>query len=413
MARFFYVAQDKNNLLSKGVFETDNRDEALKALLQKGLRPIKLDALTPEEKIDTKSGVAKVRIPRLLKANLGTFDQLIIIRHLGIILSTGTDILSALDILAHDAIKPAVKEILYNIKSRVSRGEKLSDALNAWHNQFNPVLISLVKSGELSGNLPSVLLSYAQELRKDYTFIRKLRGAIFYPTILIVALTAMIILILTVVTPRLKELFSSLKATPPFYTRIFFAASDFWLAHSVLIIITALVVGFGLFIALRKRSVRLRLLTALQYIPYINRIQRNITLMRFSRTVANLIHAGFSLKAALATTSDIVDLKFGKVLKDIADQSLEHGISMTEAMKKYPNAFPTILVSAVATGEKSGQLNVVLSQMSEFYEEDVIYSLETFLTLLEPVLLVIVGVIVGLLASSIIAPVYKLISTVH
>ncbi len=87
MARFFYVAQDKNNLLSKGVFEADNRDEALKAVLQKGLRPIKLDTLTPEEKIEKKSG-GKIRLPRFMKGNLSTFDQLIIIRHLGIILST-------------------------------------------------------------------------------------------------------------------------------------------------------------------------------------------------------------------------------------------------------------------------------------------------------------------------------------
>ncbi|MDI6821024.1 MAG: type II secretion system F family protein [Patescibacteria group bacterium] len=410
MPRYYYVAQDKNNIISKGVLDASDRDKALKEILQKGLRPIKLDALTAETRRGGgKFFSMKVGLPKFLSGSLTTLDQLIIVRHLGIILSTGTDILSGLEIIAKDAMKPLVRQILYDIKERVSRGEKLSDALNKWRQQFNPIFISLVKSGELSGNLPGVLISYSQELRKDYNFARKLKGAIFYPAILISSLFAMIILILSIVAPRLKELFSSLKAEPPFYTKILFGASDILINHTVLV--TILFVIFFLFIvyALKKRNLRLKLVAVLSYFPFLKKLQSKVALMRFSRTVASLIHAGFSLKAALLTTSEIVDIKYRKAIIEMVEKNLEHGISLADSMKKYPDFFPDILVSAVATGEKSGQLAVVLAQMAEFYEEDVIYGLETFLTILEPVLLLIVGTIIALLATSIIAPVYRLI----
>ncbi|MDI6734236.1 MAG: type II secretion system F family protein [Patescibacteria group bacterium] len=409
MSRYYYVAQDQNNVISKGVLDAPDRDKAIKAILQKGLRPIKLDALTPETQKGKGFLSMKIGMPKFLGGSITTLDQLIIVRHLGIILSTGTDILSGLEIIAKDAIKPLVRQVLYDIKERVSRGEKLSAALNKWKNQFNPVLINLVKSGELSGNLPGVLISYAQELRKDYNFSRKLKGAIFYPAILLTSLFAMVILILTVVAPRLKELFLSLKANPPFYTKILFWMSD--LVKNNFVLLSVLFVGIIIFLifALRNRRLRLKIASFLKYLPFLKKIQNKVALMRFSRTVASLIHAGFSLKAALTTVIEVIDPRYKEIITEMIEKNLEHGISLADSMRKYPDFFPDILISSVATGEKSGQLAVVLAQMSEFYEEDVIYSLETFLTILEPVLLLIVGVVIALLAASIIAPVYRLI----
>ncbi|MBI5732765.1 type II secretion system F family protein [Candidatus Jorgensenbacteria bacterium] len=410
MPRFFYVVQDKNNLVSKGVLDAPDRERALRSLLQKGLRPIKLESVTAEEeKKGKKLLTSRIKLPAFAGGSLSLFDQLMIVRQLGIILSTGTDLLSAIEVVAKDAIKPIIKQILYDIRSRVARGEKLSDAIAKWQKHFDPVFPSLVRSGELSGNLPGILNSYAQELKKDYTFVRKLKGALFYPVILITSLFGMMILILSMVAPRLKELFSQLKATPPFYTRILLAASDIWRNNMITIIVLLIVLILFLFIAFRNRQFRLKLIPLFRYIPIINRIQTKITLMRFCRTTASLIHAGFSLKSALKTTGEVVDVRYQKIITEMSEKSVEHGISLAESMKKYPSFFPDILISAIATGEKSGQLAVVFAQMSEFYEEDVIYSLETFLTILEPVLLLIVGAVVLLLALSIIAPVYRVI----
>lgn len=397
--RFFYVAQSQDKNVLKGELEAKDRNEVIDILSRKGLTPIKLEQVFKE------GGVGV----RIFGGRLNTFDQIIIIRQLGTILQTGTDLLTGLEIIAQDAIKPIVKKILYNIKDRVSKGEKFSDALGVWKNQFNPVFISLIKAGETSGNMPNILLSYAKELRKDYTFARKVKGAMVYPVILVAGLLAMIVLVLTIVTPRLKDLFFSIKAEPPIYTKAFFIASDFWLAYTV-----PISVAFGIFVILLSFAFRNKKLQRLGsfiiwHMPYLNKIQQNFNLMRFCKTVANLSDAGFTLKSALMTTSEVVSLNYRRVLINIAQEKLEKGISFADSLKQNQAFFPKILISTIATGEKSGQLSSVLNQMSEFYEEEIIYSLELFLTLIEPILLVIVGIIVGLMAASLIAPIYKLI----
>lgn len=407
MARFYYAAQDKQGTVVKGELEARERQDAIEALVKRGLTPIKLELMAGEEK----SKAGRLKAPFTLSRRLGIFDQITIIRHLGTILNTGTDILNGLEIIAQDAIKPLVKKILFDIKDRIGRGESFSDSIKVWQDQFNPVFINLVKAAEQGGNLPATLLSYAQELRKDYTFIRKLKGAMVYPAILVSALSVMVIIVLSVVTPRLKELFISLKAEPPFYTKFFFIASDLMLNYTVYLIIGVAIFAVALTFTLRVKKFQRRLGALLWHLPILKKIQKNLVLMRFSRTLAQLLQAGFSLKAALAVTGEILNIRYQQALKDI-QKRLEGGINFAEAIRAYPHLFPVILTSVIATGEKSGQLALVLNQMSEFYEEEVIYSLELILTLIEPVLLVVVGIIVGLLASSLISPIYRLIGSI-
>jgi type II secretory pathway component PulF len=348
-----------------------------------------------------------------LGKRLTVLDQIAMTRHLGTILNTGTDLMGGLEIIGRDAIKPMVRRIIYDIKSRISRGQKFSEALASWKGQFNPVFISLVRAGESSGNLPGILLAYAQELRKDYAFSRKLRGALVYPVILIAALMGMVVLILTVVIPRLKEVFASTKINPPVYTKFFFFISDFLLAHVVSIIVVFGVLLLVVFVLLQNNKTRRHMATLLWYLPFLNKIQKNITLNRFSKTLATLIDAGFTLQQGLVITGEVTGKKYELVLKSIARDKLEQGVLFSQALAEHKKYFPAIMVSVIATGEKSGQLSQVLKQMAEFYEEEVAYSLELFLTLIEPILLVVVGVIVALVASSLILPLYQLIGKIR
>ncbi|MEK7146934.1 MAG: type II secretion system F family protein, partial [Patescibacteria group bacterium] len=387
--KFYYAAQDKQGVLIKGDTEAVNRQDAINNLIKRGLTPIKIELAAGQQETGGRfSRFSKMQVSFGRRLNM--FDQIIFIRHLGTVLKSGTDILTGLDIIAQDAIKPLVKKIAYNIKDRLGKGESFSDAIKSWQNQFNPIFINLVKAGESSGNLPDILLSYSQELRKDYTFVRKLRGAMVYPAILITALGAMLIIVLSVVAPKLKELFISLKAEPPFYTKIFFVASDLWLNYTIFIIIAASIAVLFAFMSFRLKKVRLIANSLLWHLPILNKMQKNLSLMRFSKTTAHLLNAGFSLKGALTTASEIMNPKYQGAITDI-QKKLEQGIGFAEALREHPDLFPGILISVIATGEKSGQLVSVLNQMSEFYEEEIIYSLELLLTVIEPVLLLVVG----------------------
>lgn len=413
MSHFSFVAQDKYRTLVRGDIEAKNRTEAFEALTGRGLSPIQIELIALEEN-GLKAKISKIfSVPAIFGGKLTLFDQMTFVRNLGTLLNTGMDIITCLETIREDAIKPLVKRIANNLKSRITKGESLSAAFQAWHDDFNPVFVHLVRAGEASGTLPDVLVNYAQELRKEYTFRRKLRGSMIYPSVLIAALIGMIILILTVVIPRLKELFRSTKIEPPLYTKIFFTVSDIWLAAMPIIIGAAVLLTVVIIVMLQNKKLRRVLGLALWYIPLIKKIQKNLILMRFSKTIAALLNAGFALKSALSIASEGLIPNYRQALTEIAETKIERGISFSQGLSYYPKLFPHTYVSVVATGEKSGQLNRVLLQMAEFYEEDVAYALETFLTLVEPLLLIFVGLVVGLIASSLISPLYNLIGKIH
>ncbi len=408
MAHFYFAAQDKNRNIVQGDLEALDRDDAFEILAKRDLSPLRLDLIK-----ENTGGFKFLKFNISLGGGLDSLDEITLVRHLGTVMNAGTDLVSGLTMIGEDAVKPFVRKMVLGIKDRMLLGEKFSDALLPWKDQFNPLFLSLVRAGEASGTLPETLLSYANQLRKDNAFIRRLKSALVYPVILVVALITMLILILTVVTPRLKELFATTRSAPPFYTQVFFFASDFLLSHFFAVGLIGGVILLGLAISLANKKTRRKVATVLWYLPFLNKIQRNLTLMRFCKTISSLIGAGFSLKAALGTASEVAGAKFGPVLLEIANEKLERGIGFGAAIGEYPKFFPKILVSVLKTAEKSGQIRTVMAQMGDFYEEEVIYALELFLTLIEPTLLLIVGLIVGLIASSLIAPIYRLIGSIR
>lgn len=410
MPRFSFIAQNKEKAVSRGDIEAQTREKVIEVLMRRGLSPIKVELVAGGGK---SQGVFSKIAHFRFGSKLTVFDQIIIVRKLGTILNTGTDLLTGLEIIAQDSLKPDVRRICYDIKERVTRGQKLSDAIHAWKDQFNPVLVNLVRAGEASGNLPEILISYSQELRKDAAFVRKIKGAMIYPAILVTAMGAMIILVLSIVTPRIKELFSSLKSEPPWYTKIFFLASDLWLKYTTFFMIAIGVLLLLVFTGFKSRKVMRRITAVLWHLPLLNTIQKNLSLMRFAKTSANLLQAGFTLKETLLVASNVAGVNYENAVTDIAQKKLEAGISLADSFRYYPKLFPEIFVSLVATGEKSGGLGSVLAQLAEYYEEEVIYALDVMLTLIEPILLLVVGVIVALLASSLIAPIYKIIGSIH
>lgn len=387
----------------KGEVQAQDEKEAANLIARKGLLPLHI---TPLE--ETRAQRSK-KMTLSFRKGLTIFDQIIITRHLGTILTTGTDLLSGLDIIAQDAAKPLVKEIILDIRSRVATGESLYQAISMWKSQFNPVLLNLVRAGEVSGSLAQVLVNYAQELRKDYNFNRKVKGAMIYPLILISALVLMLAIVLWVVIPRLKDLFASTKLEPPFYTKLLFTASDIWVEHYLVIIILAGVAGAGGIIAWRNARFRRPITKLLWRLPYLKNIQQNYSLLRFCKSLATLIRAGIPLENALKITGQAIGAHYEDILKTIAEKNLVRGISLSDSLRQYPKYFPGILISVVATGEKSGQIDATLLHMAEFYEEEVVYALERFLVIIEPLLIMLVGVIIGLMAGSLIAPIYKFI----
>jgi type II secretory pathway component PulF len=345
----------------------------------------------------------------LTGGRLKAADMLFITRHLSALLDSGTDLLSALSIIEEEAPNSLIRIIISDIKTQIITGKTLADALTSWKKYFDPVFLNLVKAGEVSGNLSLVLRDYAAELRQTNAFLRKVQGAVFYPIILISSLLVMMILMLWLVMPRLEELFRSTGVQPQWYTNILFLLSRILRQNTILVAI--LFFGFIVFFVLssRHRGIRRYVANIVRHLPYISRIQRYFVLRVFTKTLSRLLKAGIDLRQALLITSDAVGPIYGEALRHIAEIQLERGESLSNSLKSYRRLFPVLLISSVAAGEKSGNISASLDQLAEFYEEETFYTLEHFVTIIEPLLIVIVGIVVGLMAGSLISPLYRFI----
>lgn len=404
--RFRYIIQEPSGTIRQGTLDAPNRAEAASALTRRGVAVMKLEAAG--------EGGARVFWRRLnlsvpLGKSLNRLDQLTVLRQLGTILNTGTDLITALDMVAENAVKPAVKNMLYGVRARVLAGESFAKALSPWERHFDPVFTNLVTAAEATGTLPAAFVSYAKELKKELEFSRQLRAAMVYPLILIAAVVIMLLIILMVVAPRIQELFATTTIEPPLYTRMFFYASNLLVNSTVSVAVVLGLLVVGSIAVVRTRKLRRIFAFLLWHLPLTRKVQMDLTLMRFSKTLSTLIKAGFPLKGSLLIAAGVVHSVYQRALTDIAQEKLERGIAFADALRHYPKLFPSILIGVIATGEKSGQLYDVLEQMGEFYEEESLYKLKTLLTLVEPILLTIVGVIVGVIAASLLAPIYRLI----
>jgi type IV pilus assembly protein PilC len=401
--RFTYTAQDKYGRVIKGEIEARDNKSALNLISSRGLTPITISAISGASHRASKFtmffGAGRLKVQ----------DMLFITRHLSALLDSGTDLLSALSIIEEEAPNSLIRIIVGDVKIQIIAGKTLADALTSWKKYFDPIFLNLVKAGEASGNLPATLRDYAAELRQTNAFMRKVQGAFFYPAILISALLAMMVLMLWLVMPRLEELFRSTGVQPQWYTNILFFLSRILRKNTILVAILFFTFILLFIFSSRHRGIRRYVANIVRHLPYISRIQNYFILRVFTRTLSRLLKAGIDLRRALLITSDAVGPIYGEALRHIAEIQLERGESLSNSLKSYRNLFPVLLISSVAAGERSGNIALALDQLAEFYEEETFYALEHFVTIIEPVLIVIVGIIVGLMAGSLISPLYRFV----
>jgi len=197
-----------------------------------------------------------------------------------------------------------------------------------------------------------------------------------------------------------------------FFTKIFFYASDIFREHTALVALGFTAIVIFAITAFKNKRLHRYFAKFFWHIPILANIQKHIALMRFSKTVSLLLKAGLPLKTTLETTSEVMPPTYQEAISAVSEQ-LQKGVYFSSSLRAYPRLFPNMLVSVIATGEKTGQLDAVLAETSDFYEEEALYSLEMFVTLIEPALLIIVGLIVAFMATSLISPVYKVVGTIR
>ncbi len=339
---------------------------------------------------------------------ISTKDQILLARNLSLMTRTGMPILESLHMIERQSHSSGMKKILSSVISDVENGQFLSTSLNRYQAAFGNLFINIIKVGEASGTLSENLGFLADELKKKQELRGKIVGALIYPAIIMLTTLGLIIVMTFVVFPKILPVFKSFKVKLPLSTRILISTNEFVLKHWLQIGL-----GLALFLGLvwllmRMKQVRFALDRALLYIPVVGPLIVIVHMALFARTLAVLLKSGTKIVEALSITTDIIpNLAYHQVLSKATEQ-IKAGAPLGKYLANYPRTFPVMFSQMVEVSETAGTLDATLSYLSGYYEGELDDATHTLVALMEPLLMVTMGGIVGFIVLSILLPIYSI-----
>ena len=393
-----YLASDKTGKMTEGEIDADNVGQVLQYLAGKELRPVNVTS-TGEE----------IKSLRGIFGGIRTSDKVFLTKYLSLMLRVGTDLLSAINILLADFEKPAVRSILLEIRDNLSRGRPFFEAFANHPKVFSPVFINLVKAAEASGNLQQTFEDLSESLQREAELKNHILSALIYPLILLFAATAITLFLVIFAIPRIAKVFTDSGITPPIFSRIVFGIGLFVNEHLLLLAIMVFGLGVPAVIFFTQHPIGRRLLDrAVVRMPLLKGLYREIAIQRFAATLSSLMQAGLPILNAVRITADVVGSEEYKMsLIRITDEGLAKGLTIGEAFRR-ETIFPRVVVNLVAISEKAGHLAEVLGTLAEFYASSIDAKIRALVSVLEPMLLMGMGLVVGSIALAIIVPIYQL-----
>ena len=356
----------------------------------------------------------RFKIPAWLSVNIGTgIKREEIIRtakNLSAMLAAGLSLSRALSVIERQSSNKYLKTVITKVSESIKKGSSFHDALIKYPKVFPGLFAAMVKAGEESGTLANTLTVIAIQMERAEELVRKIRGAMIYPIIIIAAVVIVGILMLIYVVPTLTSTFTQLGVQIPLATRIIVAVSNFMVAHVILVFsgLVVLVVGGIVFIHSKFGSGAV-LAMALR-LPVIGELVRETYTARTARTLSSLLSAGVPILDALSITKEVVRADaFAKVVEE-AEMRVKKGELLSTSFSEHTELYPILMSEMVMVGEETGKVAEMLKQIAEFYEEDVAEKTKDLSTIIEPVLMLFIGTIVGIFAVSMIAPIYSLSS---
>jgi type IV pilus assembly protein PilC len=341
-------------------------------------------------------------------------DKLVFTKHLATMINAGIPISEALETLNTQTKSKEFKQIIEKILKDVENGQDLSNALSKHKKVFDNFYISLVEVGEESGTLEKNLEFLSGQINKDYRLRKKIQGAMFYPIMVLTATLIMGVVITFFVLPKLTTFFTTLDIKLPITTRILIFIADTAQSYGIVLLIITILIAIGLRFAYQKPAVKLKFHILVLKIPIIKELIIDSQISRFSRNLGTLIKSGVPMNKALEVTADTLsNLKFRKDLLQV-QEALTKGkeIGKTMQSKDYWE-FPPLVTKMIEVGEKAGKIDETLLYLGEFYDEEVDDIAKNLSTIIEPILLLTIGLMVAFLALAIITPIYQLTGSIR
>lgn len=344
-----------------------------------------------------------------LFGNIKTHEKITIARNLGSMITAGLPVTRALQVMGKQSKNKKLKQLLTDLENDVSKGETLSDAMKKYPKVFSSLFVSMVKAGEESGNLASSLDVVASQMDKSYALTRKVKGALIYPGVIFTAMIAIAILMLIYMVPTLTATFEGIGATLPLSTRIIIASSKFLVDHTLIFLGSMGLFIFAILAFLRSAPGKRAFDVISLKIPVIGPLIKEVQSARTARTLSSLLTSGVNIVVAINVTIDVLQNHLYKKALETARDAITKGEPMSGVFNANENLYPVFVGEMVAVGEETGKISEMLLGVANFYEEEVDQKTKDLSTIIEPVLMIIIGAGVGVFAISMLAPTYSLV----
>lgn len=400
MAQFTYKARTPEGEARSGAVEARSSDAAVEALQRQNLivteiRPVAGPSLL-------------ARRGRLFE-RIKQRDIVIFSRQLSTLFQAQVPVIQSLRTLAAETESAALRTALAGVLEDVSGGSSLSQALARHPRVFSGLYVSMVRAGEESGKLEEVFLYLADHLERTYALVSKARNALMYPAFIFVAFIGVIVVMLVVVIPRLTSIFAELGQEVPFYTKLIIGISTFLQQWGIALLLALAVAGVIAWRYVRTKPGRYLYDGIKIRLPLVGGLLKKIYLTRLADNLSTLIVAGIPIIRALEITGDVVsNAVYQRIIADAAE-SVKAGNSISASFERH-REIPPLITQMIRVGEESGKLDFILKSAAGFYQRDVDNLLENFVSLIEPALIVFLGLGVGVLVAAVLVPLYNLSS---
>lgn len=403
MPVFSYAAKNMAGEEQKGSREAKDKFELAKVLRQEGWTLI-----IAEEKGNAK-GEFSLSIP--IFSHVSVAERMLFARNLSVMVAAGLPLARSLEILSHESRNAKFKSVLLSVAASISRGANFSQSLKDFPNIFSSLFVAMVASGEKTGKLEEALKLIAFQLKREYDLNRKIKGAMIYPSVIIFAMIAIAALMLVFVVPTLISTFKDLNIELPLLTRIVIGISDFFVNNLISGLLGTLIFIFGIYFTAKTKRGHDFIDAVLLKIPVISGLVKRNNAARTCRTLGSLIGAGVDILDALEITRDVLQNHYYKeILKD-ARVVVEKGEAISKTFIQNSKYYPSLVGEMIAIGEETGKLSDMLHRLAVFYESEVGQATKDLSTIIEPVLMIIIGAVVGLFAVSMMQPLYSIVDS--
>ena len=345
--------------------------------------------------------------------SIKAIEKITFARNLGSMIEAGLSVTRALTVMEKQSKNKKLKAILNSLNENISKGQSLSDGMKEYPKEFSQLFVSMVKAGEESGNLAGSLKVIAIQMDKSYALSRKVKGALIYPAVIFSVMVVIGVLMMVYMVPTLTATFKGLGVDLPLSTRIVIGISDFLRNHFLIVFLAVVAVIVTIAALLKTKAGSRAFDYFILHLPVIGTIVKEVNSARTTRTLSSLLSSGVDVVVALGVTEEVIQNSFYKEVLGKAHENIQKGDPISAVFIEHENLYPIFVGEMMNVGEETGKMSDMLLQIAEYYEEEVENKTKNLSTIIEPILMLFIGLAVGFFAISMITPLYSILGSIN